>query len=208
MAVSYVLESNQDLPYFLRCFLAIPAVKRILRAKKHWTKISISDITEKTILLALYLWTLLYFGACAFMYFENRFPGGILISESGLSVIDTFYFVVITITTVGYGDITPSSAPGQIVIIIMIFSALVYLPGLIADMQSTFSIEASGAGSYTPGRHPFYVICGNFKELHRTMDIIRTILGNVVTYSPSTIHKMLMSCYFAEKKSHHWSDTV
>ena len=32
----------------------------------------------------------------------------------GLSLVDAFYFSIVTITTVGYGDIHPSTEPGKI----------------------------------------------------------------------------------------------
>ncbi|MFH1589323.1 MAG: ion transporter [archaeon] len=41
---------------------------------------------------------------------------------------DAFYFTVITLTTVGFGDVTPMSDWGQIVTILMILSGIVLIP--------------------------------------------------------------------------------
>lgn len=47
---------------------------------------------------------------------------------------DAFYFSVVSLTTVGYGDITPLSAGGKWVTIIMIFSGIILIPWQISLM--------------------------------------------------------------------------
>jgi len=48
---------------------------------------------------------------------------GFVILE-GLSPTDALYFVIVTIATVGYGDITPHTLPGKILIIILILAGV------------------------------------------------------------------------------------
>jgi voltage-gated potassium channel len=45
---------------------------------------------------------------------------------------DAFYFTTISITTVGYGDITPKTDAGKLIII---FSVLFFISGLITSLQ-------------------------------------------------------------------------
>ena len=54
------------------------------------------------------------------------------------SLVTALYFTVVTISTVGYGDITPVTEIGRIFVIILIISGLSIF--LIADMRAFFAI--------------------------------------------------------------------
>jgi voltage-gated potassium channel len=41
---------------------------------------------------------------------------------------DAFYFTVVTLTTVGFGDITPLSGAGKWVTVLMILSGIILIP--------------------------------------------------------------------------------
>ena len=45
-----------------------------------------------------------------------------------ISLFDTYWFVVVTFSTVGYGDISPAHWTGKVIITIFIIAALMYLP--------------------------------------------------------------------------------
>lgn len=45
-----------------------------------------------------------------------------------LSLLTSFYFCIVTFSTVGYGDVTPKIWPSQLLVVIMICVALVVLP--------------------------------------------------------------------------------
>lgn len=51
----------------------------------------------------------------------------------GLSPVDAFYFSLVTVTTVGYGDIHPVSQTGKILAIIMILSGVGTFMGVVAN---------------------------------------------------------------------------
>ena len=91
------------MPYFLRVFLMIPHVQDLLLFRKRRSPLGLNELTEKVIMLSIYVWALIYFGVCAFNYFETRF-GNIGTLGTDLSLVDSFYFIVITFSTVGYGD--------------------------------------------------------------------------------------------------------
>jgi voltage-gated potassium channel len=56
----------------------------------------------------------------------------LIMKFENLSLLDAFYFVIVTITTVGYGDITPATTEGRIVSLVLIifgvFSVLAIIP--------------------------------------------------------------------------------
>ena len=47
---------------------------------------------------------------------------------------DAFYFVVVTMTTVGYGDVTPLSQPGRIMTLMMIFTGVLFIPWQLSEL--------------------------------------------------------------------------
>ncbi|KAI8897734.1 hypothetical protein BC833DRAFT_22950 [Globomyces pollinis-pini] len=168
------------IPYFLRVLSFVPNLKAILRVRRAFNIKYFSEYAEKFIILLAYIWALVYFGVCSFNYFESRgktagFKTG---NTDGvkLDIVGSFYFIFITMSTVGYGDITPSTKPGQLIVILLIFLGLAFLPGLVGDLQETIRIQTSGAGAYTRGRNPFVVLCGEFRTSSRLLEMIYAIL--------------------------------
>jgi hypothetical protein len=60
-------------------------------------------------------------GTFGFMYVEE------------LSIADAFYFSIVTITTVGYGDIHPATQPGKILAIVLIICGVGTFLGVVAN---------------------------------------------------------------------------
>ncbi|MBF2065047.1 MAG: ion transporter [Calothrix sp. C42_A2020_038] len=67
--------------------------------------------------------------------------------------LDAFYFSVVTMTTVGFGDVTPVSEPGRLLTVLMILTGIALVPWQIGDLikrlvKSTNQIESvcSGCG--------------------------------------------------------------
>lgn len=57
---------------------------------------------------------------------------GFMITE-GLSVVDAFYFSIVTIATVGYGDIHPATQTGKVLAIILIITGVGTFLGVVAN---------------------------------------------------------------------------
>lgn len=75
---------------------------------------------------------------------------------------DFLYFIVVTLSTVGYGDIFPLTEQGRLVVILLILLALVYIPkqtNELIQLMSTSSIYARAAYKSNP-ETPHIVICG------------------------------------------------
>jgi hypothetical protein len=51
----------------------------------------------------------------------------------GLSLVDAFYFSIVTIATVGYGDIHPSTEPGKFLALILILCGVGTFLGVVAN---------------------------------------------------------------------------
>lgn len=74
----------------------------------------------------LLLFSVLFIGTLAIMIVED------------LSAFDAFYFVVVTIATVGYGDISPSDVYGRAITIIIIIAGVGTFVAVFADMIENF----------------------------------------------------------------------
>ena len=66
--------------------------------------------------------------------------------EEGWSLIDALYFCVVTLTTVGYGDLHPTSAGTQIFTIIYILTGLGILVALLSSVAQNFLEQKAEVG--------------------------------------------------------------
>jgi voltage-gated potassium channel len=61
----------------------------------------------------------------------------------GWSLLDSFYFSSITLTTVGYGDLAPSTASGKLFTVFYIFAGIGIIVGFV-DAVARTSVEQRG----------------------------------------------------------------
>jgi voltage-gated potassium channel len=54
--------------------------------------------------------------------------------ESFRTFLDAFYFAVVTMTTVGFGDLTPISELGRLLTVMMIFTGIALIPWQLGDL--------------------------------------------------------------------------
>jgi voltage-gated potassium channel len=74
--------------------------------------------------LRLFLTIVIIFFVSSILFYEVEHP----VNTSVATFTDAFYFTVVALTTVGFGDITPLSEGGKWVTILMILSGIVLIP--------------------------------------------------------------------------------
>ena len=68
--------------------------------------------------------------------------------EEGWSVVDAFYFSVTTLTTVGLGDLSPTTTFSKLFTVVYIFAGLSLVLGFIETVaKETFRSRMRGQGS-------------------------------------------------------------
>lgn len=78
--------------------------------------------------LRLFLTIIIIFFISSILFYEVEHP----VNASVATFTDTFYFTVVALTTVGFGDITPLSEGGKWVTILMILSGIILIPWQIS----------------------------------------------------------------------------
>ncbi|KAI7848773.1 hypothetical protein BDC45DRAFT_522289 [Circinella umbellata] len=146
-------------PYFLRSWVLLLRIKSAMKIK---TNLQMTDkpvdlLKSKLIHLGCTLITLLYNGMAAFQYCEATFVG------VKYSIIDCLYLVMVTLSTVGYGDITPQTEASRVVVMVIIVTSLAVLPSLITDVLATVRKRNDGGGHVNHGVLPFILIVGAFR---------------------------------------------
>ena len=79
------------------------------------------DLRFRLKIFIVFLLIVIVFGTLGFRLIE------------GLSLVDAFYFSIVTIATVGYGDIHPSTEPGKFLAMILILCGVGTFLGVVAN---------------------------------------------------------------------------
>ncbi len=107
---------------------------RILRIIRFWQpeKPILGFKTGDSIVLVrifLTLFTLIFVYAGLIYQVEHQIN-----SNQIVNFFDAFYFVVVTMTTVGYGDVTPLSQAGRLMTVLMIFTGVLFIPWQLSEL--------------------------------------------------------------------------
>ncbi|KAI8615764.1 hypothetical protein BC830DRAFT_263426 [Chytriomyces sp. MP71] len=172
---------NLYIPYYLRAVITVDRLRAVLRLRGTTRAFNFSAVTEKGILLFGSVLTVVYLGVCTYQYVEYRGGGRIL----GLP--SSFYFVIVTLSTVGYGDVAPETVAGQVVVIGLILVALSVVPSLIAQLVETIANSKTAENEvFIATRHPHVVVIGNFDIVRRLIDVLEEVTAH------SSLHQRIL----------------
>lgn len=115
---------------FIRVFrwFRILRIVRFWRVEKQLLGIKAED-TLIFVRIFLTLFTLIFVYAGLIYQVEHHVN-----SDRLKNFFDAFYFVVVTMTTVGYGDVTPLSQPGRVMTVLMIFTGVLFIPWQLSEL--------------------------------------------------------------------------
>lgn len=121
---------------FLRIFRILKLV-RYNKAIKRFTK-AIYFAKEEILIFMFITLILIYLSAVGIYYFENAAQ-----PEHFSSIFDSLWWAIVTLTTVGYGDVYPITVGGRVFtfIILLIGLGIVAIPTGIISSALTKSIE-------------------------------------------------------------------
>ena len=155
------IHNVRDVLVYLLVGMATTRILRALRIRKKL--IVLEDEVERVLgEMALTLIVMVLFFSALLQYLEKE------IVE--LPFHTWMYFMVVTITTVGFGDISPESELGRFVTMIMITFAIVMVPQMTNELMETVKRQSIYArNSFRPkgkaSTHSHVVICGEMNAL-------------------------------------------
>ena len=67
-----------------------------------------------------------------------------IVEDSITNLVDAFWYVIVTLTSVGYGDITPHSSIGKVISYFIILIGIIFFSTLTAAIASIYISKITG----------------------------------------------------------------
>ncbi|KAF9907945.1 potassium channel, sub T, member 2 [Linnemannia zychae] len=171
--VSVFIENGQNLyvPYFLQSFALI---SRVQQALNFYIDMGVSDLPmdplkSKTIIFGLYIISLIY---CAISAFQVAEYDHLLDSDDHNDLLKLLYFVLITMSTVGYGDVTPKNQAGYAIVILLIMAVVSVFPFMISGIMDALAQAKAGEGIFKSGGSKFMIISGSLHSAQKLANVL------------------------------------
>ena len=126
---------------FLRVFRIFKATRFILAVDRLAT--ALRGIQQELLALVILSLMLVYLAACGIHYFERDVQ-----PEKFGSILDSMWWAVVTLTTVGYGDVYPETGGGRVftALVTLVGVGLIAIPsGLLASALTEARVEREAA---------------------------------------------------------------
>eukprot|EP00007_Cunea_sp_BSH-02190019_P003711 CAMPEP_0174235310 /NCGR_PEP_ID=MMETSP0417-20130205/4797_1 /TAXON_ID=242541 /ORGANISM="Mayorella sp, Strain BSH-02190019" /LENGTH=1313 /DNA_ID=CAMNT_0015313797 /DNA_START=38 /DNA_END=3979 /DNA_ORIENTATION=+ len=135
---------------------------RIFRSLRKWEQTSlfarfINRVLYEVIKLVLIIVVMIFCAAGVFLLVEQD------AHTPPLTYHLSLYFTVVTFSTVGYGDISPNTDLGRLVVIVLIVITIMVLPFQISKLVETWE-ERPRYTSKADTRSPFVILGGNITD--------------------------------------------
>ncbi|KAM9360191.1 potassium channel subfamily T member 1 [Symphorus nematophorus] len=154
-------------PVFLNCWLAKGALENMINDFHRAIQRTHSAMFNQVFILICTLLCLVFTGACGIQHLER--------AGKQLSLFDSFYFCIVTFSTVGYGDVTPQIWPSQLLVVILICVALVVLPLQFEELAYLWMESQKLGGNYSRHRaqtEKHVVLCVSSLKIDLLMDFL------------------------------------
>ncbi|KAG0200160.1 hypothetical protein BGX28_006691 [Mortierella sp. GBA30] len=178
-------------PYFLQ---SLALVSRVQQALNFYIDMGLSDLPmdplkSKSIIFAMYIITLIY---CAISAFQVAEYDQLLGSDDHNDLLKLLYFVLITMSTVGYGDVTPKNQLGYAIVILFIFAVLSVLPWMISGIQDALAQAKAGEGMFKSGGNKFMIISGSLHSAQKLANVLNGFWFTNKEYSNSSFKIVIL----------------
>ncbi|XP_077004889.1 potassium channel subfamily T member 1 isoform X2 [Tamandua tetradactyla] len=158
---------NLFIPVFLNCWLAKHALENMINDFHRAILRSQSAMFNQVLILFCTLLCLVFTGTCGIQHLER--------AGENLSLLTSFYFCIVTFSTVGYGDVTPKIWPSQLLVVVMICVALVVLPLQFEELVFLWMERQKSGGNYSRHRaktEKHVILCVSSLKLDLLMDFL------------------------------------
>ncbi|XP_050423572.1 potassium channel subfamily T member 2 isoform X4 [Adelges cooleyi] len=159
---------NLFIPVFLNCWLAKKSLENMFNDLHRAMQKSQSALSQQLMILSATLLCLVFTSVCGIQHFQRA-------GHRHLSLFQATYYVVVTFSTVGYGDFVPDIWPSQLYMVVMICIALIVLPTQFEQLAFTWMERQKLGGSYSSHRahsEKHVVVCSTTLQADTIMDFL------------------------------------
>ncbi|XP_030763241.1 potassium channel subfamily T member 2 [Sitophilus oryzae] len=156
------------IPVFLNCWLAKQSLENMFNDLHRAMQKSQSALSQQLTILSATLVCLVFTSVCGIQHFQRA-------GHRHLNLFQATYYVVVTFSTVGYGDFVPDIWPSQLFMVIMICVALIVLPTQFEQLAFTWMERQKLGGSYSSHRaqsEKHVVVCSTNLHADTIMDFL------------------------------------
>jgi hypothetical protein len=149
----YTVSTDGEYRYNLN-ILRIVRVFRIFRILRGWKYLdrNLIHISYKYVRVIFLLICILFCSAGLFQQIENA---------QDLDLIECIYFTIVTLTTLGYGDIKPMTIGGKIFVVVLMISVGVLVPNQITKLNELRKKEHANKKFKSTTNNGHILLCGN-----------------------------------------------
>nr|CAD7425989.1 unnamed protein product [Timema monikensis] len=176
---------NLFIPVFLNCWLAKQSLENMFNDLHRAMQKSQSALSQQLMILSATLLCLVFTSVCGIQHFQRA-------GHRHLNLFQSTYYVVVTFSTVGYGDFVPDIWPSQLYMVIMIGVALIVLPTQFEQLAFTWMERQKLGGSYSSHRaqsEKHVVVCSTTLHADTIMDFLNEFYAHpLLQEKPPPVH--------------------
>jgi voltage-gated potassium channel Kch len=146
---------------------------RIIRITRAFTLVKqfISGLEKRLMVFSLTLFTMIFLTAGLLNLIEYQLDPSVAaeLGNDAMTFGNAMYMLIVTVSTVGYGDVTAVTTWGRFIVCIFIIASLVMVPIQISALQDELSLRSKYRSPFTQRREAPHIVVVGFKNSSAAM---------------------------------------